>query len=388
MYKISIILPTYNVENYLKRCFDSLLSQTIGFENLQIIFVDDFSTDNSCNIIDKYSEDYENVISLHLHENSGFAGKPRNEGMKYAFADYLLFLDPDDFLMENACEILYNKITEANTDIVVAGYKKEDWTAIWHSLLPCDETLIENTANCLSIFYNPPGLTARLFKKELIFKNNIKFPEKLPAQDLVFLTESYLTADTVLSLNNFIVHEYYVRTDNNNQSVTQKSSKKYLFELLTAYNLTYDILDQFDVSNTLKRLFFTKNHFNFFRVQLNNANLNDEELKELFDSELFLKFRHQDFIHEDNQLNEFFTNLIENHRLTEGRTLQEICRRTKNDYINSTVNIGEIEYIPKKNKVYDELSIKDIEKKLYSFIKRNANLNNHIEDSMKKINKE
>ena len=75
MYKISIILATFNVEKYIKRCFDSLLAQTIGFSNIQIIFVDDCSTDNSCKIIDKYAKDYENVISIHLHTNSGAAGK-------------------------------------------------------------------------------------------------------------------------------------------------------------------------------------------------------------------------------------------------------------------------------------------------------------------------
>ena len=75
MYKISIILPVYNVENYLKRCFDSLLSQTIRFSNLQVIFVDDSSTDNGREIIDRYSETYENVISLHLSKNSGFCWK-------------------------------------------------------------------------------------------------------------------------------------------------------------------------------------------------------------------------------------------------------------------------------------------------------------------------
>lgn len=386
MYKISIILPTYNVETYLRKCFESLLSQTIGFNNLQIIFVDDLSTDNSREIIDKYAEKYENVLSIHLPKNSGFAGKPRNEGIKYAFAEYLLFLDPDDILMKESCEILYNKIKETNVDIVVAGYKKEEWIAKWHSLINSDETLIENTKECLSVFYNPPGLAAKLFKKDLIIKNNITFPEKIPAQDLVFLTETYLTSKSILSLNNIIVYEYIVRNDEYNKSITQKSTKKYLMELLSAYNITFDLLEKFNVTNILRKLYFTKNHFNFFRVQLKNAKLNDDELKELFESKSFLKFRHQNFIHDDDELNEFFTQLTINHENTTAKTLQSICKKTKSEYINKNKMIGEKPYIPKLIELKENYPIENIEKELYSFIKQNVKLNNYISDSQKQDN--
>jgi len=383
MYKISIILPVYNVENYLKRCFDSLLSQTIGFSNLQVIFVDDSSTDNSREIIDRYSETYENVISLHLSKNSGFAGKPRNEGMKFAFADYLLFLDPDDYLLDNACDILYRKIIESDADIVVGGYKKEDWTAIWHSLIDAKETLIENPKNNLSIYFNPPGLASKLFKKELLLDNNIRFPEKLPAQDLVFLTETYLNSKSVLSLNEIIIFEYCVRTDSENQSVTQKTSKKYLYELLTAYNLVFELFEKFNVNDTLRKIYFTKNHFNFFRVQLKNAKLNEKDLEELFHSKLFLKFRNQKFIRDDEKLDLFFIKLIDNPQNVKGKTLQEICRKTKSEYLSTTTNINEIEYVPAKNKIKYQSPIEEIEKELYYFIKKNAQLYNLIEDSKK-----
>ena len=119
MYKITIILPTFNVEGYLKRAFNSLLTQSIGFTNLQIIFVDDCSTDNSRDIIDAYANTYDNVFSIHLPTNSGAAGKPRNVGITYAMADYLLFLDPDDYLLKDACKTLYDHILKSNTDIVV-----------------------------------------------------------------------------------------------------------------------------------------------------------------------------------------------------------------------------------------------------------------------------
>ena len=90
-YKISIIIPVFNVEEYLDDAFQSIFSQTLGFDSLEVIFVDDCSTDNSGAIIDNYADKYENVISLHLGLNSGVAGKPRNVGMEYATSDYLMF---------------------------------------------------------------------------------------------------------------------------------------------------------------------------------------------------------------------------------------------------------------------------------------------------------
>ena len=72
-YKISVIIPAYNVEDYLERSFNSLINQTIGFENLEIIFVDDSSTDNSYSIIKEYQDNYNNVTAFRLEKNSGVA---------------------------------------------------------------------------------------------------------------------------------------------------------------------------------------------------------------------------------------------------------------------------------------------------------------------------
>ena len=121
-YKISIILPIFNVEDYIKDALKSIVNQTIGLEHLEVIMVDDCSTDKSGEIMDEYANKYENFTAIHLPENSGAAGKPRNVGMEKATGDYLMFLDPDDYYTDNACEILYNKIVEEDVDIVFGKY--------------------------------------------------------------------------------------------------------------------------------------------------------------------------------------------------------------------------------------------------------------------------
>jgi len=77
-YKVSVIIPVYNAEKYLKTAIDSVINQTIGFENIELIIVNDNSNDNSEQIIKEYSNKYDNIIDIHLDKNSGLPGKPRN----------------------------------------------------------------------------------------------------------------------------------------------------------------------------------------------------------------------------------------------------------------------------------------------------------------------
>lgn len=120
-YKLSIIIPTFNLEKEIERTLDSVKSQTIGFENIEVIFVDDNSTDKTLNILNNYSDKYNNVKVISTDENSGYGGKPRNIGLKHSTADYVLFLDGDDHLLVNACEVLYDKIVYSYADIVIGG---------------------------------------------------------------------------------------------------------------------------------------------------------------------------------------------------------------------------------------------------------------------------
>jgi glycosyltransferase involved in cell wall biosynthesis len=114
MYKISVIIPVFNAEKTLSGAFNSMLNQTFDFEDIEVIFVDDCSTDNSRNIIMDFVNQYDNVKLICNEQNSGYAGKPRNVGILNATADYLMFLDPDDEFYEDAFEFLYNKISDNN----------------------------------------------------------------------------------------------------------------------------------------------------------------------------------------------------------------------------------------------------------------------------------
>ena len=249
MYKISIIVPVFNVEDTLQNAFDSIKAQTIGFENLEVIFVDDNSTDDSVNIIKNYSNKYSNVKVICLDENSGFAGRPRNIGIENATSDYLMFLDPDDIFLDNACEILYNNITENNLEIVSGNYninrdskiERNNWGII--KLEDGESSQVETIEENFNFLLTIPSVWSKIFKKEFILKENIKFLVGVPAQDLVFVSEALLKANGIKFINVPIV-EYIPRQSG--ESVTSKKSKSVLAGFIKSYTALYNIAKEYD----------------------------------------------------------------------------------------------------------------------------------------------
>ena len=119
--KVSVIVPVYNVEKYLKRCLDSLINQTL--KDIEIIVVNDGSTDNSLDILNKYAEN-DSRIKVIDKENSGVSDC-RNIAMKQMKGKYIMFVDSDDWIDNNALEIMYTKIEEEKSDVVMCTYMRE-----------------------------------------------------------------------------------------------------------------------------------------------------------------------------------------------------------------------------------------------------------------------
>lgn len=115
-YKVSVIVPVYNVEKYLDKCLDSLAKQTL--DNLEIIVVNDGTKDNSQKIIDKYVDAYPELFKSFIKENGGL-GDARNYGLKYAEGEYIGFVDSDDWVDEKMFEIMYNHATKYEAQIVI-----------------------------------------------------------------------------------------------------------------------------------------------------------------------------------------------------------------------------------------------------------------------------
>ena len=120
-YDISIIVPVYNVESYLRMCLDSLIVQTYDFSKMEVITINDGSTDGSLNILQEYHNKYENIIILD-EENSGLS-ETRNKGMRIAKGKYILFLDSDDTLTPNSIENLITFFDKHFDEVDLVSYK-------------------------------------------------------------------------------------------------------------------------------------------------------------------------------------------------------------------------------------------------------------------------
>lgn len=118
---ISIVIPAYNVENYIEQCLLSVIKQT--YKTLEIIVVDDGSKDKTGEIADKYAKIDDRIIVV--HQNNGGLPNARNTGMKYAHGEYVMFLDSDDWLEMTCCETAIREIQNENADIIFFEYYKE-----------------------------------------------------------------------------------------------------------------------------------------------------------------------------------------------------------------------------------------------------------------------
>ena len=176
MTKVSVILPVYNVEEYLDKCLDSLVNQTL--KDIEIIVVNDGSPDNSQKIIDKYARKYKNV-KPHIKENGGLSDA-RNFGLTKAKGEYISFIDSEDYTEVTMLEKMYEKATKEKLDIVVCDcykvYPNNDTKEILKSNLNYTENTVKN------YLLSPPMAWSRLYKKEL-FKN-IKFTKGIYYEDL------------------------------------------------------------------------------------------------------------------------------------------------------------------------------------------------------------
>ena len=307
MYKISIIVPVFNVEDTLQDAFDSIKSQTIGFENLEVIFVDDKSTDDSSNIIKDYSNKYNNVKAICLEENSGFAGRPRNIGIENATADYLMFLDPDDLFLEDACELLYNNITENNLELVSGNYninrdskiERNNWNIL--ELEDSESSQVDTIEDNFNMLLTTPSVWSKIFKKEFILKENIEFLVGVPAQDLVFVSEALLKAKGIGFINIPVV-EYIPRQSG--ESVTSKKSKSVLAGFIKSYTALYDIAKDYNEDYAWigpRNLYFWIKQF-----CLSDLKLNDKVDLLYMANHLFEEFISSNKLKPPEYLDEFF----------------------------------------------------------------------------------
>lgn len=193
---ISIVVPVYNVEKYLHECLDSIIAQT--YKDIEVILVDDGSTDHSGRICDDYADKYENFQVIHK-ENAGL-GMARNTGLGYVHGEYVMFLDSDDYLDKKLIEILLNAAQENHADVCKSGFKRitDDKKIVGkvqynNELFSGDEVKTEFLSRMLGSRPDKKDsiemcVWGAIYKTSYIKEYNLQFPSErvLISEDLVF----------------------------------------------------------------------------------------------------------------------------------------------------------------------------------------------------------
>ena len=267
-YKLSIIIPTYNAENYLLEAINSIKNQTIGFDNIEIILVDDNSSDNTKAILKELSQEHENIKSVFLNDNSGTASQPRNVGIENASSPYIMFLDNDDIYYPKMCEEMYNAINDNDVDVVSCRYdinskipnsfldnlnpEKYDFKGKYdkeNDIIYLDS--VEDFPNIMTLGH-PTMIWTKIFRKSLILENDIQFPKGDLYEDVFFCAKAYINARGIVILNDFLGYGYQLRTEGEDKSTCQIFSKSMLQKQLRGFLKIMNLLKNETKYDTLK----------------------------------------------------------------------------------------------------------------------------------------
>lgn len=234
---VSVIIPVYNVEKYLNQCLDSVLNQTL--QDIEVICVNDSSTDGSLAILEEYAKKDERVTVV-TQPNSG-AGAARNKGLSLAAGKYLSFLDSDDFFEPDMLELAYNKAEEDKADFVVfqsdqyytdkKKFVEVSWTLREKELPPYTPfNHRQMTDNIFKVFVG--WAWDKLYNREFVLRNRLQFQEQRTSNDLLFVFRAVALAKRISIVKKVLAHQR--RDAKDSLSKTRENSWHCFYDALTA----------------------------------------------------------------------------------------------------------------------------------------------------------
>lgn len=238
---ISIILPIYNMQDYIAQCLDSVINQT--FKDIEIICVNDFSMDNSMTIVKNYAKNDSRIKIVNNEKNRGLGGA-RNAGLDVAKGEYIIFCDTDDMMKPDMAEKLYSCLTQNNADMAFCDVM----------LLGADELetpykpFHDMTISANRVFYPKkqffrfidmwPSAWNKIYKKSIIDKNNIRCHENILYEDHTFYYEYLLNSEKVV----YLPEALYIYRNNRDDSIMKEVSPR-IFEIFTILEYIKEIFN-------------------------------------------------------------------------------------------------------------------------------------------------
>ncbi len=211
MKKVSVIIPVYNCEEYLKCCLESIEKQTIGLENMEVIIINDGSTDNSLEIAKHFKKEHPNWILVD-RENKGLSNS-RNEGINLSTGEYVMFLDSDDYLVEETLKEMHEKASINKLDIVVGrlnGFDENNEYGYYSDKLISKERIF--SFEKYKRFIKTISVCGKLYRRELI--KDIKFMPNTKHEDNYFTLTCYKNASSIMTIPKYYYYRRYRSGEN------------------------------------------------------------------------------------------------------------------------------------------------------------------------------
>ncbi|WP_054834610.1 glycosyltransferase family 2 protein [Methanobrevibacter arboriphilus] len=286
--KISVIVPVYNVEKYLSNCLDSIINQSL--EDIEIICVNDGSTDNSLKILEEYAAN-DNRIRIITKKNEGL-GAARKTGLDNSSGgEYILFVDSDDYIKNDACEKVYGNALSNDSELVFFNFCDFNENRVFDPCISCNAfNSLKNSENFNNLTFKAYEIKecvlnsyfsawSKLYKKSFLYKyDDFYFPKHRIFEDLFFHVQVIIRAERISYCNEGL---YLYRRSNSNSIMNNTREK--VFDVFIAINLIKEFLIKNDLFNyyDYEFLLFYLHLFNSWFYKIN------EEYKQKF----FEKFK-------------------------------------------------------------------------------------------------
>ena len=350
MDKISIIIPVYNVENFLEKCLDSVINQT--YKNLEIICVNDGSKDNSLKILNEYAKKDERICVV--NKKNGGLSSARNAGLDIASGKYCYFLDSDDWIELNTIELLVEKMTTNDVDVVVHGIKNICYDEQSRQIVQDCENWLNSFNKEQGVFFVPLEINEKipcvawnkLYKMEIINKYNCRFPEGLINEDEAFIWTYMIHCDKYYYLD-LLLYNYLRRSDS----------------IMGKKDTTIKVLDILKIQEIIYQTVFINNKIDMYKEVLTKNYI--VQLNHLF-SYLPKKFEKQAL----NLIKKYMTEINSDDRIRETYNRLKIQRRK--EMFEKLFSIKKID--AKDGKIYKVITILGIRLKFRSKYKELQNL--------------
>lgn len=336
-FKISIIMPIFNAEENLNRSINSIIQQTFGFENIELILVDDKSTDNSRSIIKHFANKFNNITPIFLEKNSGGASIPRNYGIKKATSEFIMFMDSDDEYSLDLCEKFYNCISSNDVDLVSCNYNTTD---IIHTSKICftvpfeDKQVMSDEITIVGdkiIAFDNVYVWNKIFKKSIILENNILFKETI-SEDFIFCMEYLLKSKKRAFLKDYYGYTKYLQEESLSiKEISIASVKNHINVDNMIFNLILEnIGDKKHVKKLSNEIF--KEPIKWVVEEL--VTVPSKDVKE----GLYVLYLFEKKIEFENSLNNIFLNIINKLILKKKLTLASIIIKLGRIFLNSKIS--------------------------------------------------